>query len=79
MLVQVRKVEKFQGTQQDGTPYRAARVLMIFDDKQTALQTNIFDDVCDPDTIVPGEIFDMYRAENGRVLIFDKYQKKGEN
>ena len=73
MLVKVVKSEIRDGKRNDGTEYKGASAVVIFDDKKTAARVWVPDDLVDPSEVVPGEIFDMYRDESGYVLVFNKF------
>ena len=72
MKVRVRKAELFNGRKKNGEEYCGAKVLVLFPDNATAYTGFIPEDVCDPTLINPGDTFDMYRDQNGYVVLFDK-------
>lgn len=71
MHVKVVRSEFKEGQRKDGTPFRGVSAVLIFPDKVSAAKLFIGDDVCDPEYIVPGGVYDMYRDDKGFVLVFD--------
>lgn len=75
MIVKVKRCEVVEGERQDGTTYLGNTVVVIFGDKQTAARVFVRDEVCDPYSIQPDQLYDMYRDEKGNCLVFDLYEK----
>ena len=75
MIVKVKRCEIKTGERQDGTPFTGTDVVVIFGDKQTAARLWVSDDVCDPLEIEVNGLFDLYRDEKGKCLVFDKYKE----
>lgn len=75
MIVQVKRCDVVDGERQDGTPYIGNSVVVIFGDKMTAARVFVREEVCDPYSIKPGQLYDMYRDEKGNCLVFDLYEK----
>ena len=72
MRVLCRKVESVTGQKRDGSSYNGCKVLVLFEDGSTALKTYVDEEIISPSEVKPGESYDMWRDESGRVLIFDK-------
>ena len=71
MKVKVVRTELATGERKDGTEFIGSRTVVIFPDGMTAAKLFIPDEVIDPDEIVIGGVYDMYRDENKFVLVFD--------
>lgn len=78
MVVKVKRCEIKTGERQDGTPFTGTDVVVIFGDKITAARLWVADDVCDPCDIQEGGLYDLFRDEKGRCLVFDKYEKENK-
>lgn len=75
MRVKVMRCEHFDGQRADGSGYSACKVVAICNDGKTALQGVVYDDVCDVNSIKPGEVYDLYTDKNDKFLVFEHIPK----
>ena len=73
MKVKVVRTEAYP-KKKDGSNFEGCSAVVIFPDGQTAAKLYIGEDVIDPEEVVPGAIYDLYRDKNDFVLVFDLLQ-----
>ena len=77
MKVKVIRTEAYP-KKKDGSNFEGCSAVVIFPDGQTAAKLYIGEDVIDPDLVVPGGVYDLYRDKNEFVLVFELLQAPKE-